>query len=510
MSKFVKLLTYLPFLLLSNYTLLSFNGNKRFSNEFYAAQKYFYAQAKAKFPKLAGDPYFPEIPIKGTASLEELKNINGISDYFEARQKFSDEVLKYPELIYPEIFSFLNGHPGLTVASSNKAKFEALEKYFYPFLYVFSNDKHYSFNSEIKSNPCPLVFVLKDEKKNNISFSISNSSKKAFEFDVNEGLSSAYLTITGKRPIVVKAGASATIKLTINSQKLKADSSFRSFNFVFADPTQPRVKIIVPVILLPSKDFLNLPPQFCNLNLTYSTFFKHISLQKEKASYPENCPNGDCSGKKTFLLRSPDKLMSEYKFGDLCTIQYNLSSSCDPIYNVKTSHLNFVYHELGSIKGADRNCAGTQPGTEVYCPPDAPNNGKEIYGSRKIEFTLVLPPGKNYDLKINLNITDLIQQPFVNNELSWLQEKKFVVTITDEAKNLVFKEFMNGTGMKAEKKDLTPGNYFVAVFPATEDGPSLHPSFEMQHLNHATRSRFDFSLGGSFTLQSYAVISMKK
>ena len=69
---------------------------------------------------------------------------------------------------------------------------------------------------------------------------------------------------------------------------------------------------------------------------------------------------------------------------------------------------------------------------------------------------------------------------------------------------------MNGTGMKAEKKDLTPGNYFVAVFPATEDGPSLHPSFEMQHLNHATRSRFDFSLGGSFTLQSYAVISMKK
>lgn len=510
MPKFVKLFSFLSFFLLSCFSLFSFSGNKRFSDDFYAAQKYFYAQAKAKFPKLAGDKYFPEVPIKGTASNEELKNISATFDYFEARQKFLDEVLKYPELIYPEIFSFLNGHPGLSVASSNKAKFEALEKYFYPFFYVFSTDKHYSFNPEIKSSPCPLVFVFKDEKKNSISFSISNGSKKAFEFNVNESLSSAYMTITGKRPIVVKAGSSTSIKLSVNTQKLKADSSFRSFNLVFADPTQPKVKIIVPVILLPSKDFLNLPPQFCDLNLSYSTFFKHISLQKEKASYPENCPNGDCSGKKSYLLRSPDKLVNEYKFGELCTIQYNLTSASDPIYNVKNSHLNFVYHELGSIEGADRNCPGSQAGTEVYCPPDAPNNGKEIYGSRKIEFNLVLPPGKNYALKINLRINDLVHQPYVNNELSWLQEKKFVVTITDAAKKMLYKEFMNGSAMNTEKRDLPPGNYVVAVFPATEDGPSLHPSFDLQHLNHATRSRFDFSLTGAFTLQTYPSAATKK
>ena len=484
------------------FNLGAFTGTVKFSDDFYAAQKYFYTQAKIKFPKLNGDKSFPEIPIRGIATNDELKKISPLLDFFEARLKFLNEVLKYPEQIYPEIFTFLNGHPGLTLSSSNKPKFEALEKYFYPFFYTFSTDKHYSFNPDIKVNPCPLVFCLKDEKKNSISFNISNNSKKNFEFNVNESLTQSYITISNKRPISVKAGATTSIKLSVNTAKLKTDSTFKCFNFVFADPAQPRVKIVVPVILLPSKDFLNLPPHFFDLTLSYSTFFKHISLQKEKATYPENCPNGDCSGKKDYSLRSNDKLVTEYKFGDLCTIQYNMISNANTIYSIKNNSLRFSYNEFGNLEGMDRNCPGVQPGTEIYCPPETPNNGKELYGSRRIDFKLFLPTGKTHELKITIRYNDLPNQPQLNSELSWLQEKKIIVVLTDNSKKQLIKEFATTNPFTFDKKDIPPGTYTVSVFPAAEDSQNLHPSFDIQHLNHANPSRFDFTLNGSFMLLS--------
>lgn len=504
MNKPGKSWTSLIFIMFLSARLFAFTGTVKFSDNFYAAQKFFYAEAKLKFPKLSAEKAYPEIPIRGTATNDELKNIAALTDFFDARRLFLAEVQKYPEQIYPEIFAFLNGHPGLGVNASNKAKLAALEKYFYPFYYVFSSDKHYSFNTEIKQNPCPLVYCLKDEKKNSLSFNVTNTSKKNLDFNVTESPTLGYLSNSSKKAVSLKAGASSSVKLIIDVQKLKKDSVFRVFNVVLSDPTQPKIKLIVPVILLPSKDFLSLPAHAYDLTFSYGTFFKHISLQKEKASWPEPCPGGDCSGKKNYSLRSFERLMSEYKFGDLCTIQYNVNTSAPVVFNSKNNSFKFTYTETGNLEGADRNCPGSQPGSEVHCPPETPNNGKELYGSRKIEFKVFLPTGKTHEIRVGISYSDLSNQPQQNSELSWLQEKKLLVVVSDASDKEIMKEFVHRNPASFSHKNLPPGAYKVAVFPVTEDGKH-NPSFNIQHLNHGDKSRFDFTLNGSFTILSSPV-----
>lgn len=489
------------FFILCN-TAFSFNGPVRFSDAFYAAQKFFYNEAKAKYPKIGSEKGFPEIPVRGSATNEELKKIEALTDFFEARRVFLRETGIYAEQIYPEIFSFLSGHAALTVAPGNKQKFAAMEKYFYPFFYVFSQDKHYGFNTEIRTNPCPLIFCLKDEKKNTLSFNVYNTSKKNFEFNITESPAQAYVSVTSKRPLPLKAGSSGAVKFTVDVQKLKKDSAFRVINLVLSDPTQPKIRLIVPVILLPSKDFLNLPPHCYDLEFSYSTFFKHISLQKEKTSWPEKCPSADCSGRRNYPLRSADRQYSSYNFGDLCTIQYNMSSQAPAIYNIKSNTFKFTYNEMGTIEGLDRNCPGTEPGSEVHCPSDAPNNGKELYGNRKTECKAFLPAGKTYDLRVNVLYSDLANQSYPNTEVSWLGEKKLIVVITDNADKLVSKNIVNRSPFHVEQKGLAPGTYNIAIYPFTEDG-KLSPSFNLQHLNNGNRARFDFTLGANIEIISH-------
>lgn len=479
----------------------AFNGTVKFSDDFYAAQKYFYNEAKLKFPKITSDKSYPEVPIKGTATSDDLRKIEALTDYFEARRKFLYELTRYPEQIYPEIFSFLNNHPGLSVNAGNKAKLAALEKYFAPFYFAFSSDKHYSFNPDYRQNPCPIIYFLKDEKKNTLTFSVYNVAKKNFEFTVSESPGLGYLSPVIKKPVTLKGGANASVKINIDVQKLKKDSTFRVLNLVLSDPTQPKVKLIVPVVLLPSKDFLNLPAHVYDVTFSYGTYFKHISLQKEKASWPEPCPSSDCSGKKQYTVRSHDRLTSGYDFGELCSIQYNLTTASNPVYNLKNNLFKFTFNETGNLAGEERNCPGTVPGSEVHCPYDAPNNGKEIYGNRKINFKLYLPAGKTHELRIKIGYSDLANQPALNSELSWLQEKKLVVVITDHSDKEVLKEFVNKNPINLNTKPLPPGVYDVAVFPVTEDGKQV-PSFDIQHLNHGDKSRFDFTLIGSFNIMA--------
>jgi len=494
----------LYFVLFLSFNGYSFNGPVKFSDDFYAAQKYFYNEAKLKFPKITTDRLYPEVPVKGAATADDLRKIEALTDYFEARRKFLYEVSKYPEQIYPEMFAFLNNHPGLSVNAGNKAKLAALEKYFAPFYFTFTSDKHYSFNAELKQNPCPLVFCLKDEKKNTLSFSVYNTSKKNFEFTVAESPNLGYLSAAVKKPVMLKAGSSTVVKINIDVQKLKRDSSFKVINLILSDPSQPRVKLIVPAVLLPSKDFLNLPAHVYDVTFSYGTYFKHISLQKEKASWPEPCPGADCSGKKHYTVRSPDRLTNSYNFGELCTIQYNVTTASNPLYNIKNNLFKFSYNETGNIAGEERNCTGNQPGTEVHCPNDAPNNGKEIYGNRKMEFKLFLPTGKLHEVKIKISYSDLSNQPFLNSELSWLQEKKLLVVILDHSDKEVFKEFVTKNPVTLNTKALQAGTYTVAIFPVTEDGKHV-PSFNIQHLNHGDKSRFDFTLNGSFLILSAPV-----
>src|SRR4051812_48541379 len=86
----------------------AFTGTVKFSDEFYAAQKYFYGEAKKKFPKITIDKFYPEIPVRGTATNDDLKKIAPLTDFFEARQKIVDEAAKYPEQVYTEAFAFLS------------------------------------------------------------------------------------------------------------------------------------------------------------------------------------------------------------------------------------------------------------------------------------------------------------------------------------------------------------------------------------------------------------------
>jgi hypothetical protein len=485
----------------------SLTNTIRYSDDFYAAQKYFYNEAKSKFPKISSDKIYPEVPIKGNATNEELKKITPLTDFFEARQTFLEEVHKYPEQIYTEIFAFINSHPALSVSSSNKAKFEALEKYFYPIFYAFSPDRHYSFSQEVKVNPVPIVFCLKDLKKNTLSFNVTNTTKKNFSFTINENPIKDYVSLSVKNPIALRSGSSASVKLTINTQKLSHDTVFKTFHVVMSDPAFPKLKLIVPIILLPSKEFLSLPPHFFDITYAYSTFFRHISLQKDKSTWPEDCPKKNCSSEKKYILRTAERLVSEYDFGDLCTIQYNMVTSSDANYNSKNSQLKFTLTETGSIAGMERNCPGPDPGTEIHCPPETPNNGKEIYGSRKINIHAFLPPGKEYALKFSLSYVDLANQPELKRELSWLQEKKLLLTVTDASGKLIAKEVFDKNTLNFSKSNLPAGTYLISIFPITPDKEKLTSSFDLQHLNHGEKSRFDFTLNGTLQIN---VVSAKK
>lgn len=492
----------LVLLFITSFRSIAFTSTVRFSDDFYAAQKYFYAQALKKYPKLSKEKFYQEVPIRGMAKDADLKNIMPLMDFFEARQKFVDEVAKYPEQIYPEMFAYLSGHPALKVSAGSKAKFEALEKYFLPFYYTLSTDKHYAFSPDVKTNPCPIVFIYKDEKKNSFSFSLNNTSKKVFSFNLNETILQNYFVIAGKKPIVLKAGGSATIKCTVDLQKLKKDTVFRVFNFIFSDPAQPRVKIIVPVILLAEKAHLSLPAHFYDFTYTYNTHFKNIDLYKDRTSGPEDCSTGNCSGTKNYTLRHADKMMTHYAFGELGSVQYNITTHSGDSYSSKVNGFDFSYNEIGSIDGQGRNCPGQIPESSTPCPPDTPNNGKQLYGARKIEYKVFLPAGKNYNLKLNINYTDLKNQPQVNSELSWLQEKRIMIVITDESQKQVLKEFMLQSYIKIDKRDLPSGTYTVSIFPTFEDGSRIKPYFELSHLNHAAKSRFDFLLKGICTISA--------
>lgn len=485
-----------------SFSLYSLNGLTRYSDNFYAAQKYFYQQAKLKYPKISQEKFYPEIPVKGNITVEELKKIDPMLDFFDARKAFYEEVQKYPEEIYPELLSFLNAHPALSVSPSNKAKFEALEKYFYPFMYVFTSDRHYSFSEDVKVNPCPIVFYMKDPKKNTIAFNVNNASKKSFDFMIRES-SQGFLTVVNKPNMLLKPGSSNSVKLTVNLEKLGADSMMRTTYVNLSDPAQPKVKIIVPVILLPSKDFLNFPSHFFNLTYTYTTFFRHISLQKDKSTWPEPCPTGNCSGEKKFNTHHSDRLTSGYDFGELCTIRYNLITQANP-YSSHINQLKFSFNELGNLEGMERNCPGSTAGSEVYCPPDALNNGKEIYGTRKLSFSVFLPEGKEYELNVKLSYSDLQNAAEEKLELSWLHEKKLVMVITGPGDKQVAKENFIGNKLNFSKTNIPSGIYKIEIFPYTADKEKLAPSFNIQHLNHGTKSRFDFKLDGQFSLIPHA------
>jgi hypothetical protein len=182
-------------------------------------------------------------------------------------------------------------------------------------------------------------------------------------------------------------------------------------------------------------------------------------------------------------------MMSSYSFGEYGTVQYNITTQSPVQYSSKTNSLSFIYNEIGSIDGKDRICNGTIPESSTPCPADAPNNGKQMYGTRKIEFNMLLPVGKTYHLKININYSDLKSLTALKSELSWLQEKKLMILITDENKKQVLKEFINATNITIDKKDFFAGNYLVSIFPTYDDGSRLTPSLELNHLNHGERSR---------------------
>ncbi len=64
------------------------------------------------------------------------------------------------------------------------------------------------------------------------------------------------------------------------------------------------------------------------------------------------------------------------------------------------------------------------------------------------------------------------------------------MVITDHSDKEVFKEFVSKNPINLATKALPAGTYTVAVFPATEDGKHV-PSFNIQHLNHGDKSRFE-------------------
>lgn len=489
------------FLFFLSRPMAAYTGLQRYSDEFYAAQKYFFNEAKKKYPKLIKEKGYPEVPIRGNISKEDLDKIQALMDPHQARRCFSHEVNTYPEQLYPEIFSFLYNHPALAVSSSNKVKFEALEKYFSGFDYLFCSDPYHYFHPEVKTNPCPLVFCYNDDKKSQFNLSLSNASKTNLNLLLNTGLLDNKCVLIGKNPVSLKSNGSQTIKFTVDLAKLKTDSSFRLIQVILNDPTQPKIKLMASVILLPSKLFLKLPAQFYDLKYTYSSHVKNIDLYSDRTSGPERCSGNNCSGELNIPLNYHNRLYKHYTFGEVSHVQFNLTSSSTALYSTNLACFEFELNELGEIQGKARDCQGPLPGSSGPCPPETANNGKQMYGSRKIEFSFYVPETKTAELFLQLNIEDLKSSKGTDATLSWLEQKKMLLVVTDASGKQVLKELMKGPSLKSNSKTLASGKYTLAIYPVTEDSSKQNPSFEINHLNQAATARFDFRLKGKFSLK---------
>lgn len=483
------------------HALFGFNGLQRFSDEFYAAQKYFYSEAKKKYPKLIKEKAYPEVPIRGSISKEELDKIQALMDPFEAKRCFSKEVNTYPEQLYPEIFSFLYNHPALAVSPSNKVKFEALEKYFSGFDYLFCSDPYHYFHPDVKTNPCPVVFCYTDDKKNLLNINISNTSKINLNLLLNTGLLGTKMQLIGKNPVGLKSNGSQSLKFTVELSKLKSDSSFRVLQLVMNDPSQPKIKLMASVILLPSKQFLKLPAQFFDLKYIYTSHLKNIDLYTDRTSGPERCSGNNCSGELKIPLQQHNRYYYHYDFGDAAKVQFNLSSSSPALYSAALAYLQFELNELGELQGKARDCPGPVPGSTAPCPAETANNGKQLYGSRKIEFGFMVPETKSADFFLQIDVEDLKTSKGHDATLSWLENKKILFVVYDASGKQVLKELMKLQSLKTGVQGLQPGKYSAALYPVSEDSNKQNPSFEINHLNQASKARFDFRLKGRFTLR---------
>ena len=497
--KAVGLSFFLILVLIFSGSSFAFTPTVRFSDEFYAAQKFFSKEACRKFPKLSKDKFYPEIPIRGSASNEELKSILPLTDVYEARRAFVNEANLYPEQIYPEIFSFLYNHPGTQVSPSNKLKFAAIEIYFLPFNFLFCSDPHYYFHPNVKANPCPFVFCYTDDKKNSINFSLSSTYKTNLNLLINENLTAEYLSYQGKRPVALKAGGSQSLKFTVNLTKLKSDSVFKVVQIILNDPSEPKIKLMTSAILLPSKDFLKLPAHFYQVNYQYSSHLKSIDLYKDRTSGPERCSGNNCSGNRNYPLRSSNRDMTQYNFGESANVQFNICTQ-SPAYSIKSNALHLQFNELGNLEGKARDCPGPTPESSAPCPPETPNNGKQLYGSRKIECHFYVPENKTYQCRIHIEYKDLKTQLNQNPELSWLENKKLILLVTDTGGKILHKETISYGKLNCTVNNLSSGNYTLSVFPVNEDSGKLNASLEINYLNHAGRARFDFELKAEFLL----------
>lgn len=482
--------------------LASFAGTpqQRYSDAFYAAQKTFYREALKAYPKLSKEKAYPEVPLVGEISKEKLANIAALQDFQEAKRTFANEVNRYPELLYPAIFQFLYNHPALQVSAGNKSKFEALERYFAGFHFLFCNDRYYYFHPGIKANPVPLVWVGNDPKKNMISINLSNASKTGLALLMNEQQFESRLLYPGKRPVSLKAGSNSQVKLQVNSGTLMADSVLRVINLSFYDPAQPKIKIMVPVILLPSSAFLKAGLQFFGLNYNYSTHLRNIDLYSERSSGPEPCAGQNCSGERYYGNRQAARQYETYHFGEGAELQYHVLSRSAWPYKLHQCKLEVELNELGEIQGKARDCPGPVPNSVSPCPKETANNGKELYGSRKLSLGFYVPNSFTGELQVDLNYSEAQSAGPDDPVLSWLDQKKLLVQIQDESGKLIRKELLRSNAQRLNIRDLPAGLYSLSVFPVTEDSPKQNPSFEIKHLNQAARARFDFLLKLSLSL----------
>lgn len=482
------------------FTLIAGTPQQRYSDAFYAAQKTFYREALKVHPKLSKEKAYPEVPLAGNISKEKLGAIAPIQDFQEAKRSFAEEVNRYPELLYPAVFQFLYNHPALQVSATNKTKFEALERYFAGFHFLFCNDRFYYFHASIKANPCPLVWVGTDPKKNLININLSNASKTSLSLLMNEHQFESRLIYPGKRPIALKSGSSSQVKLQVNSASLMADSVFRVINVSYYDPAQPKIKIMVPLILLPSSAFLKAGVQFFALNYSYSTHLKNIDLYSERSSGPEPCSANNCAGERYYSTRHAARRYESFGFGEGAQLQYHLLSRSAWPYRLQVSKLEVEFNELGEIQGKARDCPGPVPNSVAPCPKETANNGKELYGSRKLSLGFFVPNGLKGDLVMDLNYSEALSAGPGDPVLSWLDQKKLLVQIQDESGQVIRKEIIRGHVQQIALKDLPEGLYSLSAFPVTEDSPKQNPSFEIKHLNNPARARFDFILKLSLSL----------
>lgn len=483
--------------------LFSSVPQQRYSDQFYAAQKCFYQEALKKFPKLSKEKVYPEVPLSNGISKEELARIPALSDFLEARRQFVNEIAKYPELLYPDVFRFLYNHPALQVSASNKLKFEALEQYFSGFNFLFCNDRYYYFHPNTKANPCPLIYVYNDPKKNLINIPLSNSSKTGLSLLMSENLFAERLLYPGKRPISLKGGNSTQVKLQVITSNLQKDSTFRVINISFYDPAQPKIKIMVPLVLLPSSEYLKAGAQFFALQFSYNSHLKNIDLYSDRNSGPEPCSDNNCSGSKQIPNRYSNRSYTTYNFAETASVQYHLLSRSPWPYHLRKSKVEVEFNELGELQGKARDCPGPVPNSAAPCPKETANNGKELYGSRKIELKFFVPAGLKGELDVNLNYSDAVNTGLADLAISWLDQKKLMIQLMDEKGNTVYKQILKSNTIQLRQNDLPGGLYTISIFPVTEDSPKQNPAFEIKHLNNPARAHFDFQIKASFTLNVY-------